>query len=337
MSTIGLFGGSFDPITSAHIKIGLAALDYEKLDEVWYVVAKDQPLKDEHYASIDDRIAMIEIAVAPYEKLKVCTIEKDLDTPSYTLKTIEALEKQYPNQQFKWIMGADSYVSLPNWYESKTLMDKLSFIVLSRNKTLLSLRDEDRLLDLQFEGSSSDVRSGQFKYVDSKVKDYIFKHHLYLEAILRKSLSKKRADHVLRVVDVALEINEAVGLDPTDVYVAAILHDITKEDHSDRQMDIMKHYYNEHLHYHPKVYHQFTGAYAAKHQFKIENEAIVDAIMHHTTGTSDAPLAKLIYIADKVERGRPYPTEAYIQLSKEDLNAGFQRVKADAIQALKEK
>ncbi|NLY62768.1 MAG: nicotinate (nicotinamide) nucleotide adenylyltransferase [Erysipelothrix sp.] len=337
MIKVGLFGGSFDPIHKAHIKLAEMVLAKTDLDEIWFVLAYDQPLKSDHNANFSDRANMIKLAISHNSKLKLCEIEKDLPKPSYTYNTIIELQKKYPNNQFKWIMGADSLASLNQWYKYQELEDLIDFIIVDRNNSLADYKGKHLVLDFYEEDSSSKIRQGHFKYLDKQVLDYVLTNRLYLEAIVKERLSEKRYKHVMRCVDLAMELAPYHDLLANDIYLATILHDIAKEIDPEVEMAIMQKHYHEHLEYHPKVYHQFTGAFITEHEFMISDPKIIGAIRHHTTGDSDDNLAQLVYLVDKLERGRKYPVEEYIKLSKEDFKQAFAVVKAKAEQAVKEK
>lgn len=332
MKQIGLFGGSFDPIHKGHIKLALECINQLNLDEVWFILAYDQPLKEGHYESFENRLDLIEVAIKDYPQLKVIDIERKLSKPSYSYHTTLALKEQY-DHNFVWIIGSDNLKSLDQWYRIEDLKELLEFVVVRRNQEVV---ENYRVVDFDDEASSTAIRMGMFKYLDEAVCDEIYRKHLYMKTILYNNLSVKRADHVMRCVDVGLEIARYHNFDMTKVYQAIVLHDITKELDKDLELELMKKHFEEDLHYHHKVYHQFTGSYIAKHQFMIEDEDVLKAIKHHTTGTDDAPLSQLVFIADKVERGRPYPVEDYIELAKKDLKKAFIKIKDDANKHRKE-
>lgn len=338
MKTIGLFGGSFDPVHNGHIKLAETVLHNSDIDEIWFVLANDQPLKDAHHATFEQRLNMLNLAIND-ERMRVCTIEQQLPTPSYTFNTVNKIMTDNANFKFKWVLGVDSFNSLHKWYEYEKLINLINFIVVERGneKITSALECDYELIHFDDEASSSLIRDGHFNYLDPKVRSYIFDNNLYLSSIVYNVLSKKRADHVMRCVDVAIEIAQHHNIPYNDVYTATILHDITKELDVEVEKMIMNEHYYDQMHYHHKVYHQFTGAHVAKNQFLINNDNIIEAIKYHTTGEGNSDLSKLVFIADKAERGRPYDTEHYIEMSKDDLNAAFELVKADSIKAVKRK
>ncbi len=130
---IGVFGGTFDPIHNAHLKIARAALEWAKLDEVLFVVAARPPHKrDETYASPAERLAMVEKALEHEDRMRACDIELRRDGPSYTSDTLRALEKEYPRAEFFLIIGLDSLVDLPKWHEPDAILERARLIAVPR-------------------------------------------------------------------------------------------------------------------------------------------------------------------------------------------------------------
>ena len=88
MKKIGLFGGSFDPVHNGHIELAKTVIKKVGLDEIWFIPTFDQPLKDSHVENFSDRKKLLEIAIKPYRKMKVCDIELSMPQPSYTIYRI---------------------------------------------------------------------------------------------------------------------------------------------------------------------------------------------------------------------------------------------------------
>lgn len=97
---IALLGGSFDPIHEGHLRIAKTALAKLPIDEVWFLPCKDAPLKKGQQVAFHHRCAMVKLAIAPYRKMKLCTLEGELDGVSYTIRTIKELKKRFPHDTF---------------------------------------------------------------------------------------------------------------------------------------------------------------------------------------------------------------------------------------------
>ena len=101
MPSIGLFGGSFDPVHHGHLIVAQVAAEALKLDELRFVPAREQPFKRGlHGASPADRAVMLELAVAGSPGLSVERIELERPGPSYTVDTLESLREREPGAAF---------------------------------------------------------------------------------------------------------------------------------------------------------------------------------------------------------------------------------------------
>lgn len=333
MKKVGLFGGSFDPVHTGHIELANKVIKDLDLDELWFVLAYSQPFKESHVESFDQRLQLLKIATKDHKKLKVCDIESKLSTPSYTYNTVKSLKAKYKSYDFVWVIGDDQIEDLDKWHKIDDLLKIIDFVVVNRSN--IENKYNFKTVDFSNQASSSAVRSGNFNYLSLPVVDYIYKNQLYFEHILKQRLSEKRANHIMRCVDVAMEIGQYYNVDQTDLFKAVVLHDITKELDKDVEMQIMQKYFKDKLSMHHKIYHQYTAVIIVKKDFRINDKNILKAISAHTTGDDHSLLGMLTYVADKVERGRPYDVEGYIELCKENIYQGFKVVKADAAKARK--
>jgi nicotinate-nucleotide adenylyltransferase len=113
---VGLYFGSFNPIHHGHLLIANYILENSALDQVWFVVSPQNPLKlpgsllNEYH-----RLYLVQVATEGENKLKASDIEFKLPRPSYTTDTLAYLREKYPGYQFSIIMGSDSFQNLPKW------------------------------------------------------------------------------------------------------------------------------------------------------------------------------------------------------------------------------
>ena len=134
--TVGLFGGSFDPLHIGHLALCDYILAYPELSgltQIWFMPTPQNPLK-EHDATLPYKLRcrMIEQSIQSDPRYELCTIESMLPEPHYTLDTLTALEEHYPHCSFSLIIGADSLASLSQWYRHRELMDRLPLVVYPR-------------------------------------------------------------------------------------------------------------------------------------------------------------------------------------------------------------
>jgi nicotinate-nucleotide adenylyltransferase len=121
---IGLFMGSFNPVHNGHMVIANTALHQCKFDEVWFVVSPESPdkINDEDMLDFDSRVELISNSIIDNPSLKVCTVEKDLPKPSYTINTIKELQKKYKNYTFSVILGSDNIENIDKWKHYDDIM-----------------------------------------------------------------------------------------------------------------------------------------------------------------------------------------------------------------------
>ena len=133
---VALFGGSFDPPHCGHVALAGLARERLSLDRVLVAPVAAQPLKHElSSASFDDRVAMTRLAFANEPSTEVSLIDAPrLDKKfNYTIDTIAALRRQLqPEDALFCILGADSFLTVGQWYRSADLLTACDFIVGAR-------------------------------------------------------------------------------------------------------------------------------------------------------------------------------------------------------------
>ena len=148
-----------------------------------------------------------------------------------------------------------------------------------------------------------------------------------LEPIVVRLLNPNRVAHVIGCRDTAVELARRWGADETDAARAGILHDITKALDGPLQLTLCREYgtiLDEFGYKYPKTLHALTGSLVADRIFG-ENDAVVSAICHHTTGKADMSLLeKIIYVADYMEPNRNFPgVEQLRQLAYSDMDGAL--------------
>jgi nicotinate-nucleotide adenylyltransferase len=111
---IGLLGGSFNPAHDGHLAMSLHALKQLGLDQIWWLVSPQNPLKAQaDMARFDQRMRQA-LQIARHPRLIVTDIESCLGT-RYTADTLRTLKKRFPHAHFVWLMGADNLRQIPRW------------------------------------------------------------------------------------------------------------------------------------------------------------------------------------------------------------------------------
>ncbi len=128
---VGLLGGSFNPAHEGHRDISLAALSYLGLDEVWWLVAPQNPLKSAAgMAPFADRLAEAR-RIARHPRIVVTDIEARLGT-RYTADTLRRLQQQFRDHRFVWLMGADNLAQIADWKDWQQIFHLLPIAVFDR-------------------------------------------------------------------------------------------------------------------------------------------------------------------------------------------------------------
>jgi len=133
---IAFFGGTFDPPHRGHLAIARAAAERLQLDRVWFAPVGLQPLKqDSSAASFEDRMAMVQLAIAGDARFEASTIDAPRadGQPNYTIDTLTRMRSSLsPSDKPFCLVGADSFLILRHWYRAAELLFVCDFIVAGR-------------------------------------------------------------------------------------------------------------------------------------------------------------------------------------------------------------
>ena len=133
MRNIGLFFGSFNPVHVGHLIIAEAMLSHSNLDEVWFVVSPQNPLKERKTLLADQqRLEMVRRAVHDNYNMRASDVEFRLPIPSYTVLTLAHLGEQYRDKQFSLIMGSDNLATIERWRNWEFILDHYHIYVYPR-------------------------------------------------------------------------------------------------------------------------------------------------------------------------------------------------------------
>ena len=129
---IGLLGGSFNPAHGGHRRISHAALQRLGLDEVWWLVSPQNPLKPRSgMAPLETRLTTAQAVIAGHPRLRATAVEGTLGT-LYTADTIAALCQRFPGVRFVWLMGADNLAQIDRWHRWRAIFESVPIAVLDR-------------------------------------------------------------------------------------------------------------------------------------------------------------------------------------------------------------
>lgn len=188
---VGLFFGSFNPIHTGHLVIAEYLLEFSDLDEIWFVISPQNPLKNKSILATDEhRLNMLRLGVPENNsRLKICEVELTMPRPSYTVDTLKELRRVHPNNEFVVLMGSDSVKTIDQWKDSEALIADWDIYVYPRENSAMLIKFPSKrftLIDAPILGiSSTQIRDLVAKglnvsgYVPDDVSDYIIRNKLY--------------------------------------------------------------------------------------------------------------------------------------------------------------
>lgn len=151
---IGLYGGTFDPIHSAHLIIAQYVKEELNLHKIIFIPSGSPPHKDV-FTSPELRLEMVRLAIQEYPDFEISEVELTHPKISYSVDTIASLKRQLnlPPENLYWIIGADSFVDLPKWKDPHKIVAMCRLVVVPR-------------------------KSGEFTEIEGEFKE----HALYLKS-----------------------------------------------------------------------------------------------------------------------------------------------------------
>jgi len=195
---IGIFGGTFDPPHLGHLILASEAHAQLKLTRLLWVLTPVPPHKmNRPISSLDDRLAMVKLALKDQPAFELSNIEIERPGPHYTLDTVQIFSEQYPKADLILLLGGDSLRDLPAWHRPADLVaachqigvmrrpgDSIDMVELSTK--IPGLKDKVKFVEAPLlEIASSEIRrraaqSLPFKYyLLPAVYQYIQEHNLY--------------------------------------------------------------------------------------------------------------------------------------------------------------
>ncbi len=199
MSKIGIMGGTFDPIHIGHMQLADQAFKEYELDKILFLPAHIPWMKkDRQITKESHRLEMVRLAIEDFPYYELSLVEIEAGGISYTCQTLETLKKRCPEDEFFFILGADSLLSIDKWVHPEKIMQMAVILAAVRDHCDRNMLEKQRyelinkyhghifLLEMPPVHISSTLIRQEFyhdpkiaKMLPEKVAEYIRQNHLY--------------------------------------------------------------------------------------------------------------------------------------------------------------
>lgn len=133
LASIGIFGGTFDPIHYGHLRLAEEAREALSLEQIVLIPSGQPPHRDAPQTPANHRLAMAQLAAAGNRSITVDQAEVESATPSYSVLTLERLRRQLgPARPLVLLLGADAFAGLASWYRWRELFALAHIAVANR-------------------------------------------------------------------------------------------------------------------------------------------------------------------------------------------------------------
>lgn len=190
MDSVGILGGTFDPVHHGHLITALSILEKRELDKIIFIPCYISPHKQEQKSSKgEDRLNMLNSALENIEMFETSDYELKKGGVSYTYDTLLELNKKYRHMEL--IIGFDNLIDFDTWKNPEGILNLAKVLVMSRKVDDKSIQMNEYFNNTIFvETSTIEISSTEIRervkrglpidfFVPQTVRDYIINHHLY--------------------------------------------------------------------------------------------------------------------------------------------------------------
>ena len=190
--TIGILGGSFNPVHLGHLMLASYLVQWGYVDQVWLTLSPQNPLKSPDELVADTkRLTMLNLATKGARGIDVCDIEFTMPVPSYSIDTLDLLASRYPDRRFTPIIGSDNWAIFDRWREYRRILDTYGVIVYPRPGYPVTREEARNVLGMTLvEAPTVNISSTLIRQAIAQGKDmmyflppavnkYITEHKLY--------------------------------------------------------------------------------------------------------------------------------------------------------------
>lgn len=171
---LGIFGGTFNPVHYGHLRAAEEARCKINLDRVIFMPSGNPPIKTFDMVGAYHRYAMTMLATACNVNFVVSDLEIRQTEKSYTVNTIRRLREIYPDDELFFILGIDSFLDIPNWWQPDALIGMIDFISVTRpGIDIADIMKSPYITEYRNEGESISTESPDFYLLTSGRKVFL--------------------------------------------------------------------------------------------------------------------------------------------------------------------
>jgi nicotinate-nucleotide adenylyltransferase len=326
---LAILGGSFNPVHIGHIALADAVLSNLDYDRIIFIPAFVSPFKQgAEGGSPQDRLDMLLASIVGNPHFTIDDSEIRRKGVSYTIDTLDDITRRYcPEGKLGLILGDDLIADFSKWRRSSEIIEKADIIVARRIFSNVTPPFPCKVLDNAVLSVSSEMirnrisRNENWQHlVPNSARSVIEERGLYggakrnleiirMEETVRGLVSPSRFIHSRNTALLSFDLCFRYSFDPEKGYLAGVIHDICKSFPVEELIELSQkdgEEISEIEKKKPSLLHARAGAVLLKETFGIKDDDVLEAVRYHTTGNAKmGTLAKIVYIADKIEVNRP--------------------------------
>ncbi|NOQ93317.1 MAG: nicotinate-nucleotide adenylyltransferase [Methylophaga sp.] len=140
--SIGILGGTFDPIHFGHLRPALDVLEQLNLDRIHLIPSARPPHREQPQATPEQRLTMLHLAVKNNEQFVVDDRELHREGASYTIDTLLSFRQDFPDSPLYLILGSDAFSHIQTWHHWDELLDFAHIVVMQRPNETVAMPEQ---------------------------------------------------------------------------------------------------------------------------------------------------------------------------------------------------